>query len=363
MLAEGWTTRATLATGDSIDAFPFLAESRGQTGVRLSFGQGPLWGRASARWNRGTGIPEREIAAELSLVQERWGGARVSARQERWGEETGTSYDLNGWLAPVPYVALFAERGGGRRGVPWLNPLPPEEPGSEMGNPEDDSDEEAGPSNRLTDRAGSRIGARAQWRSLELSGARVSIEADSIWPTGLPFDRGGLVRAQPRRTGWELAGAIPLRPRGLFLLGELQLWDPVDSLETLYLPDHGYRGSLSFHRVFRETGNFELWGDLGVEGRAAMRVPQGVLPDPAPGGARAAVRFGPVAADDDDSGLVPDRVPFYQNWYFRLQMRILTFNIFATVDNLSLRRGNRDVPGRLLPGTRALYGVRWTFRN
>ncbi len=367
MLAEAWTTRGSLATGDSTETFPFLAESRGQEGGRLSFRRGPVWGRATARWNRGTGLPERELAAELSGVSERWGGVRAGARRERWGEEVGVSFDLNGWFTPIPHMAVFAERGGGRRGVPWLNPLPPEQPDSATADPDSATSDPEGDSaavgsaGRFTDRTGLRIGARAHWRGLEVSGARVSVEADSIWPTGLPFDRGGLVRTQPRREGWELSGAVPLRPAGLFFVGEVQLWDPADSLETLYFPEHSYRGGLSLHRVFRESRNFELWVDLGAEGRAPMRVPQGVPPEPAI--EDSFLSAAPPGSFDDDPALVPDQVPFYQSWYFRLQMRILTINIFATVDNLSLRRGNRDVPGRLLPGTRAFYGVRWIFRN
>ena len=222
----------------------------------------------------------------------------------------------------------------------------------------------AGPASRFTDRSGTRLGVRAGWRDIELSGARVAAEADSIWPTQLLFDRGGLVVSQPRRQGWELAGRVPLRPRGLYAVGEVQLWEAADSSEALYFPDHVYRGSLSFHRVFRESGNFELWVDLGAQGRSPMNVPLGVPPEPdePDAGSRSGAPTG-YSRDDDEAVLVPDVVPFYQNWYFRLQMRLLTLNIFTTVENLTLRRNNQDVPGRLLPGTRSFYGIRWIFRN
>lgn len=364
VLTEAWGTRGSVSTGDSVVAFPFLAESRGQYGARLSAGRGPVWGRATARFNDGRGIADRELSAEVSVVSERWGGVNARFRRESWGESAGGGYDLGAWVTPIPQVAFFAERGGGSRSVPYLNPLPPEEPeDTTMMTGEDPDSMETGPTSRFTERSGTRVGVRASWRAIELSGARVSAEADSVWPTQLLFDRGGLVLSQPRRQGWELTGRVPLWPRGLDFVGEVQLWEPADSMDAVYFPDHIYRGSLSFHRVFRESGNFELWVDLGAQGRSPMSVPLGVPPDPEETeGMRPVGAIHPYAVDDEPE-LVPDIVPFYQNWYFRLQMRFLTVNIFATVENLTLRRNNQDVPGRLLAGTRSFYGVRWTFWN
>lgn len=364
ILTEAWGTESSVSTGDSTAVFPFLAESRGQYGTRLSARRGPVWGRATARFNNGRGIADRELSAEVSAVSDRWGGVNLRLRRESWDEMTGTGSDLSAWFTPIPHVGLFAERGGGQRSVPYLNPLPPDQPEDSVSMTDEEPDSmEAGPTSRFTHRSGSRLGLRARWREIELSGARVEMEADSIWPTGLLFDRDGLVLSQPHRQGWELTGRLPLRPRGLYAVGEVQLWDAADSVGGLYFPDHVYRGSLSFHRVFRESGNFELWVDLGAQGRSPMKVPLGVPPDPDTTTAVPSASLPAGQAPDDELELVPDVVPFYQNWYFRLQMRFLTLNIFATVENLTLRRNNQDVPGRLLPGTRSFYGVRWTFWN
>ncbi len=370
MLAEAWGTGGSVSTGDSTAVFPFLAESRGQYGGRLSAHRGPVWGRATARFNDGAGVPGRDLSAELSAVSERWAGMNIRLRRESWDDRTGGGYDLSAWVTPVSHVTLFAERGSGTRSVPYLSPLPPEEPKDTATVTEEEPDSaEMQPASRFTKRSGVRLGARARWRDIELSAARVSAEADSVWPTQLLFDRGGLVVSQPHRQGWEMAGRIPLRPEGLYFTGEVQLWEAADSVQALYFPDHMYRGSFSFHRVFRESGNFELWVDLGVHGRSPMNVPLGVPPGidtaavEAPVAVLGAARGSAAYARDDEPELVPDIVPFYQNWYFRLQMRFLTLNIFATIDNLTLRRNNQDVPGRLLPGTRSFYGVRWTFRN
>ena len=353
LLAEAWSTGASVVAGDSLEAFPYDAESRGQSGVRLSAGRGGVWARVTARFNEGEGIADEELAAELSAVSSRWGGVTARARRESWGETTSESLDLGAWFTPVSYVALFAERGGGMRSVPYLRPLPPPEPDSLTEDPDipevdpdtaavDPDSADAGPAPRFTDRSGTRLGVRLAWRDIEVAGAVVAVEADSIWPTQLLFDRGGLVLPQPRRRGLELTGRVPLWPRGLSLLGEVQLWEAADSAVAgpLYFPEHQYRGSFTFHRSYFPTGTFEVWVDIGARGRAEMSVPH---PDSTAGGASV--------------------VPFYQDWYMRLQLRVLDLNIFATVENVTFRRNNQDVPGRLLPITRGFYGVRWTFWN
>ncbi len=351
LLAEGWAAGASVSTGDTTRPFPFSAEARRQYGMGLSGVRGPVWGRATARFNRGDGVPDREIAAEVSALAGRWGGMSGRAWRETWDEREGSGYDLRVWATPVPYAAVFAERGSGSRSVPYLSPLPPEEPDdtTDVGEDPDTTEVDPGPSSRFTTRTGTRFGARASWRLNEVSVARLSVEADSVWPTQLLFDRNGVVLRQPLRRGWEVTGRIPVRPRGLFVTAEVQLWEEADSA-TLYFPDHTYRASLSFHRVFRATGNFEMWADLGVHGRSEMYVPR-PDEDAAP------------ADGDEEARPVPSTVPFYQNWYFRLQLRFLTLNIFATVENVSFRANNQDVPGVLLPVTRGVYGIRWTFWN
>jgi hypothetical protein len=56
-------------------------------------------------------------------------------------------------------------------------------------------------------------------------------------------------------------------------------------------------------------------------------------------------------------------VPFYQNWYARMEVRIVTVRIFIGWENFTIRRNLQDFPGRLLPITRAVYGLRWTMWN
>ena len=113
-----------------------------------------------------------------------------------------------------------------------------------------------------------------------------------------------------------------------------------------YFPDRVWKARLAYHGVFFPNDNLEVRADLGVNGRDRMFVPPLASPD---GGA-------PLA-------LATDGVPFYQSWYMRLQIRVVTVRIFITWENLQPRNVNQDFPGRLLPASRALYGIRWTLWN
>jgi len=378
LLAETWATGASISSSDTAAAFPFAAEGRKQYGARFAARRGGewggVWGGVTGRFNSGAGVADRELSAEASAAWTHWGGVNGRVWHEAWDGSSGSGYDLRAWATPVSIwglsLDLFAERGAGRRSVPYLLPLPVEPDSSAAPGAGDVAGAAADslvPGSRFTDRTNTRYGLRLAWRGLEAEGARMHAEADSVWPTGLPFDRGGLVLPHAPRSGWEFGGRVPLWPRGLALRGTVQLWEPADSAGTLsdalYFPDHLYDAGLSFHRVFRASGNFELWVDLGAQGRAAMAVPRPALPPPADPGAAFSSPVGSAAAGEDEPEFVPSVVPFYQDWYFRLQMRILSLNVFLTIENLTLRENNQDVPGRLLPGTRSLYGVRWTMWN
>jgi hypothetical protein len=91
-----------------------------------------------------------------------------------------------------------------------------------------------------------------------------------------------------------------------------------------------------------ETGNLEVFFDLGVHGRDPMVMP---------------------FREDVEGVVAPASVPFYQNWFVRLQIRIVTVRAFIMWENFTIRQRNQDFPGRILPATRSIYGVRWTLRN
>ena len=54
---------------------------------------------------------------------------------------------------------------------------------------------------------------------------------------------------------------------------------------------------------------------------------------------------------------------FFQSWYARLQIRIVSLSIFIGWENLTRRDNLQDFPERILPVTRSVYGIRWTLWN
>jgi hypothetical protein len=201
--------------------------------------------------------------------------------------------------------------------------------------------EDGAPDPSVTDRSGYRAGIELRRGDLVLGAAWLRVEADSLHPTGLPFDRGAEPVRGGERTGVEALVRIPLTPLlpGLELAGSVQRWDR--TREWRYLPRHRYQGGVHFHDVFLESGNLEVWADVAVGGRDPMSVP----------------------LRPEEGGATSGSVPFQQSWSARIQIRIVSARVFVLWENFTLRENNQDVPGRLLPATRALYGVRWTLWN
>ncbi|MFW5904972.1 MAG: hypothetical protein ACOCUZ_02025, partial [bacterium] len=162
---------------------------------------------------------------------------------------------------------------------------------------------------------------------------------DSLLPMGLPFDREGLAVPGGPRSGVEAAARLPLDRvlQGLALEGEAQFWSQAP--EWRYAPRRSYQAQVRFHDVFLDTRNLEVWSEIGVRGRDGMPVPFA------------------------DEAQEPARVPFGQSWYARLQIRVVSVRVFVLWENFTLRDSNQDLPGRILPQTRAMYGVRWTLWN
>ena len=86
------------------------------------------------------------------------------------------------------------------------------------------------------------------------------------------------------------------------------------------------------------SGNLEILARLDVRRRTAMLVPTAAV---------------------DDLIVVPDVTAVD----FRLHIRILEFRLFFQSEDMLHSDDVFDVPGRLIPGPRLFYGVRWQFWN
>jgi hypothetical protein len=356
------------------DTFAFDLQPRKQYGTTLSYESDWIRGLGNLRKFSGEGLPKTAAHLEASGLLGRFGGVGGEMTWESWEEKSITRNRVRAWTAPVWGLSLFAERGSGEWGLPYLPAIPPEAPDS-VGEGEEpvpvDTFAAVIPGPRFSEHKGLRYGASFQWRGFSVSGARLKIESDSLFTLGLPTDRNGITQVGGTREGFEVAARIPLYPRGFSLGGWWQRWDQAEDVLTApadstvsptlvtdsempwrYLPRQSYQASLSFHDTFYPTGNLEVWFDLGVRGRDPMALP--FQDDDV---------WAEYGTGEEDPRFVPQMAPFYQSWFVRLQIRIMTVRIFFMWDNFSVRQANQDFPGRILPATRSLYGVRWTLWN
>jgi hypothetical protein len=352
------------------DTFDFEPTARTQAGALLTLDT--EWIRALGRVQKlsGEGLPASSAHLEVDGSLGRYAGVAGEMTWESWDDRSVSRNRIRAWTAPVGGFSIFAEMGSGDWGLPYLPAVPPPPPDTATAGddpPAVDTFAAVIPGPRFAEQSSSRFGAHFMWKGFSVAGARLKIESDSLFLLGLPTDRSGATQAGGTREGFELSARIPLYPRGFSLVGWWQKWDqaedvwttpkdtaaepelaPEDKVPWRYLPRQSYQASLSFHDTFYPTGNLEVWFDLGVRGRDPMAVP---FPEE--------VEVG----DAGDIRQVPTMVPFYQSWFVRLQIRIVTVRAFFTWENFTLRQRNQDFPGRILPATRSQYGVRWTLWN
>lgn len=350
VVAELFGSRSSIEadTTAAVEDFPFRNEGRGQWGARIAADRGPFAARVEHRFLQGEGLPGRALKADLTASRPDVGGVSGSWERDSWDSRATTTVGVRAWTAPLWGLSAFGSIEDFQRGVPSLPALPDD--GSGEGEAGEDAAEEGeslmqeGPAG-ISEGRNTRIGGRFQWAGLELAGARLGLERDTVHPLGLPMDRDGGPLAAGRRTGWETTFRIPLLILdGLALEGSGQLWERAPGAWP-YLPRRTWHGALSFHDTFYPTENLEVWFDVVVRGRDRMPVSLPAEPGPA------------IPPFD------PAVVPFDQSWAVRLQIRVVTVRLFAGWENFTLRQENQDFPGRVLPATRATYGVRWTLWN
>lgn len=337
---------------------------RRQVGARFGVEGDWYWGRAGVRRQTGDGWPSSRMELEVG-ARSRLGGADVTVEREGW-RRAGDAVTARGraWTERVYGVSLFAQVEDGRRGVPFVpDPPPPDDPedpdedndedeendgafaaGTSAGEvaPQPEPDEEEPETSRVprfTERTGLRVGGEFARGALTVSAAYLHVDADSLHPLGLPPEGDAVVPAGAT-SGLEVSGSVPLPVMdGLGLQGTYTEW--VDGPLFRYMPSRSWSARLTYHNVFLETRNLELWTDVGAHGRDAMEVP-------APG----------VGNEE-----LLEPVPSALEWSFRLQVRVQSVRAFVHWENLTVRTDNEDFPGRALPGGRAAWGIRWTMWN
>jgi hypothetical protein len=319
------TMVADPVTGDTTRVILYQPEvdRATQFGGRLGWDLHGLWGRASFRYiDRPVRATLMRTDVDAGFVVPEVGGVSGRFGWDRESQVNRALWGVSAWTRPVHGLSLMASMDQGVRG--WWDPAAPAPDSIESRYP------------AQSDGTFLRAGARLTLGPLAVEGAWLRSEVDSVLPLGNRVDQGVAAFPGDDANGFMVAGSLALPGDGFQLEGSLERWDE----EGILRPAQIYRGGLTFHDVFYPTGNLEITAGAVVEGRDPMLLP---IPD--------AVTGGPV------------RVPFYQSWNAHLQIRVVTVRVFIRWDNLFLRPENQDLPGRLLPRTRAMYGVRWTLNN
>lgn len=182
---------------------------------------------------------------------------------------------------------------------------------------------------------GLRAGAEFNRGLVDVGAAFLHHRVDQTAPYGLLFDQGAVPRDGLDISGVEVYGRIPLYYRQLTLEGWWQRW--LNTPDRLYLPAQLGRAALQFRGVYK-GGNLEPTVRFEVVGRD-----QTLARDPLTG-----------------ADVVMPKYAIF-NWF--VQIRIIDIRVFWRYENAFVERGEYDVPGGVIPTGRALYGVRWFFRN
>lgn len=351
---EAYWGRATHKVEDPREAYLTEGGRRSQMGVRAVLEHEGVRADAAYRHFGGDGLPSARVDLGLGADRPEAGGFQVDLERSSWPGTSATLKNVTAWTRPVLGLSLFGAWSSGVAGArtgPVTHPLPPDTTTATGDSATAAPDTTTPPPLfRLTDRTATRFGVQWSWKGMSLSGARLKLETDSLLPLGIEPDRGQPALAGGTRTGWEAWASIPMPLEGLRLEGYYQEWDQ----DWSYLPKRTYQGALVFHRKYLASGNFEWWWSIGVRGYDPMSVRQ--------------VVDSTAAAPADGSSEEPPSVtlasvPFYQSWYGNLEVRIVTVRAFIRWENFTIRRNLQNFPDRLLPQTRAEYGIRWTMWN
>jgi len=283
---------------------------------------------------------QSELWGRLDFDPAPWVAATVEGRQLTIGGVSGV--EAMGSLRAGPWggFSVFGQVATGTRGVRYLalDTLVLKTIGGIGGGglPTIDSLEVFALKTLDSSVHGLRAGAEFNRGLFRLGAAVVRHDLDTAVPYGFAYDRAQPLQPGLAITGVEAYASLPLLWRELTLQGWYQRWP--DAPDRPYLPTQLGRAAVQFNGVYKQ-GNLEPTLRFEVVGRDQT------------------LAFDPVGGDNV-------LIPRYGLWNFFMQIRIIDIRLFYRYDNVFNTRGrDYDVPGSRIPTGRALYGVRWFFRN
>jgi hypothetical protein len=279
-----------------------------------------------------------EVAADLAPSRRL--GASAVARTLSVGGVAGLEVEATVRAAASRGIAVFGSVAGGSRGIPVrLDTVLrlPTLAGAVNPSAEDSVDVPAVVFPvRTSTLGGARAGIELSRGSGLLGVAFVTQEIERWMPFGFAYER-GLAPADGGTVGAvEASLSVPLVWRQLRL--DAHVTDFLAQPARPYLPRRFGRAALEYHWIYRG-------GALEPTLRAEAVVRDAAL------------------APDPETGSLDRRTEPYAFLNLFVQVRVLDVRAFWRMENLVNRTDAEDVPGFALPGNRAMFGVRWFFRD
>ena len=292
-------------------------------GVRAAFDAWWLSTSAALRVRSGDGGPT--LATELAGDLRPLGFLALSgeARHEDWAGRPLGALSAGVRLGPWLGARLFGEWSDGKHGVAWLeNRLGPAE----------------------VERRHLRAGLDWTLGGWRLGAAAFTAEADSVAPPVLPGigpfgSRTSALYPGFDIEGFEVTGRIPLYISSVGLEGSYTRVRAIgEETLTLFQPVEQARAAIVWHDLPLETAQFEV--DIRLEGEYRGEM------------------LAPGAQDDALVVVAPT-----QRVNFDMTLRVLDVHAYVSWQNILHDVELADLPGRVLPGQTAYFGVKWELWN
>ena len=281
-----------------------------------------------------------ELSARAELTPAPWLAAWGEARTLTHGGVTGLELEASGRAGPWSGFTLFGSVAAGTRGLRFwrdstmvvrnlagvLNP----------GVPALDTLPIVLFRDTESTLAGFRAGAEWTRGSIVAGAAFLAQDVDAVVPYGYWYERGLGPVSGETVSGIEAYASLPVIWRQVRL--DASYTDFFTSPARPYLPVRFGRAALEYHWIFR-GGNLEPTLRAEVVGR------------------------GPARTLSPETGGLDATTQQYAIFNFLVQFRVLDVRAFWRLENAFNRESAFDIPGLTLPGQRALFGVRWFFRD
>ncbi|CAN5851982.1 hypothetical protein BH23GEM6_BH23GEM6_25230 [soil metagenome] len=332
---------ALSAATDTLDVRASSTQAAARTIYQTRFGFAEAGMRFRAGADTGFTGPSRELTARGGLQPVPWLGVEGLLRSTRSSGEGASESQASLRTGAFLGLTAFASLSTGQRLVTQRDDFRRTEVDTILvdGVPTERSRQVLAPrfSAVVADVGGTRVGLEWTYGRSRLGSAMINLEPTTVIAFGTGFDRGMPLTAVGRAQGIESHGSLSLpgRLEGLVLEAVYNRW--LELGDRPYLPVEQARVAAIFSGLFRE-GQLEPNARLELTHRGASLVPN-------------AGRTGFV------------RVEPYTMLDFSLQLRILDVRAFFIYENILNELDAVQIPGRFLPPTRTLYGMRWFFRN